>query len=162
MLKFITHFIATGFFSGLSPKAPGTVGTLCCAVLVWAFWNLVPNADQIIAVFSPQLLCLLSSIVGLISIDFYYRDVNKENLKKFDPQEVVIDEFAGFLLTLSFLPPNSRSLLLAFVAFRFFDILKPWPIKIFEKQSGAWGVMLDDLAAGIYGGITLSLLLYLY
>lgn len=161
MLKSISYFISTGFYSGLSPKAPGTVGTLFCTLLICAFWNLAPNAHQIIAVFSPGLLCLISTVLGLVCIGYYYQNSADQNKNKFDPQEIVIDEFAGFLLTLAFLPPNNTSLILAFVAFRFFDILKPWPVKIFEKLPGAWGVMMDDLAAGLYGGLTVSVLTHL-
>ena len=155
MLRSISYFFITGFYSGLAPKAPGTAGTLSCALLVFILWNFLPNADQFIAVLSPSLLCLFSTILGLICTDLYYRPCSNSLGNKFDPQEVVVDEFAGFLLTLSFLPPNNTSIIIAFILFRIFDISKPWPVKVFEKLPGAWGVMMDDIVAGLYGGLVI-------
>ncbi len=155
MLKTLSYFIATGFYSGLSPKAPGTMGTLCCAVLIWLFWDILAIDPYLISLLSPMILCGISTILGLICIPLYYESKLSIYKAKFDPQEVVIDEFAGFLLTLSFLPANITSIVSAFIAFRIFDILKPWPIKLFEKLPGAWGIMLDDLIAGIFAGVIL-------
>ena len=156
MLKRLSRFISTGFYSGLAPKAPGTVGTLFCALLMWILWNILPLDHTYYLILSPLLLSMISLLAGLIFIPLTYTDTkgtrSDEKSDKFDPQEVVIDEFAGFLTTLAFLPPNNTSLVLAFVSFRIFDISKPWPVKLFEKLPRAWGVMLDDIVAGLMAG----------
>lgn len=159
MLKIISRFICTGFYSGLSPKAPGTVGTLFCALLMWILWNtpFLVSYSQI-PIFSPLNLSCIFLLMGLLLIPLAY--TNTVTNSKFDPQEVVIDEFSGFLFTLSLLPPNNLSLILAFIGFRIFDIGKPWPIKLFEKLPGAWGVMLDDVVAGLMAGELIYLFVY--
>lgn len=160
MPKSFLHFINTGFYSGLSPVAPGTCGTLLCAALIAIFWNCFNLSPEYISLFSPLNLALFSTVLGLASIRLYYnQNTEGDDCAKFDPQEVVIDEFAGFLTTLSFLPPNNLSIILAFIGFRIFDITKPWPIKFFEKFRSPWGIMMDDIVAGLWAGTILHILI---
>ncbi len=165
MIKILSIFIATGFYSGLSPKAPGTAGTLFCAFLMGILWNLPALDHTYYLILSPLLLSILSLLAGLVLIPLGYDKIHSlasdEKSSKFDPQEIVIDEFAGYLTALAFLPPNNHSLILAFIGFRIFDIGKPWPIKHFEKLPGAWGVMLDDVVAGLMAGSLLYCAHYL-
>jgi len=83
-------------------------------------------------------------------------------LDQSDPREIVIDEVAGFLLTMLFLPCSWLTISLGFIFFRFFDILKPYPIKQLEKLRGGFGVVLDDLAAGLYANIIVRIILLIY
>jgi phosphatidylglycerophosphatase A len=148
------NFFATGFYSGLAPKAPGTAGTLAAAVvyfLVIRIFGLDP---------SPAEVALLAFAVFFFGVYI----VNQLQRAKFygpetkDPQRVVIDEFAGYFLTLAGHGNTTSSIALAFVAFRLFDVTKPPPIRKIEKLPLGWGIMADDMFAGVYA----SMLLYLF
>ncbi|MES0491678.1 MAG: phosphatidylglycerophosphatase A [Leptospirales bacterium] len=133
-------FIATGFYSGLLKPAPGTWGSLAAIFIIFLFQYLCPWNMK----FMLLLFFLFTITVGTFSVRKYIR----KNLKK-DPSEVVIDEWAGQALTFVFVATTVPNLIAGFILFRFLDILKPWPIKSFEKLPGEWGIMLDDIAAGI-------------
>ena len=77
-----------------------------------------------------------------------------------DPSEVVIDEVAGFFAATFFLPPSLLVMALGFVLFRFFDILKPYPIRRLEALKGGWGIVMDDLLAGLYANLGLRIILF--
>ena len=151
-LNKLYFFFATGFGSGLSKLAPGTVGTL------WA-WVIFLVLDDF---FNTQVLLIFIIILFFLGI-FVSTEVEK-NLKKKDPSEIVIDEMVAFWFILFFLPsfndqiipilifeiPNWGFQFLAFVIFRALDIFKPWPISYFEKNySSGFGIMIDDLVAAI-------------
>jgi len=139
----IPGFFAFGFGSGLSPYAPGTVGTLA-AVPLALILIVLP-----VQVFWVVWVC--SFILGI-----YWCGESCRRLDVHDHGGVVWDEIVAFWLVLAFIPPQWLWWLAAFVLFRFFDILKPWPIRQFdEKLQGGFGVMLDDILAAAY---TLALL----
>ena len=79
-----------------------------------------------------------------------------------DPGRVVIDEIVGMLITLVFLVPSAKTLIAGFLLFRFFDIVKPPPIRLLEKLPGGWGVMMDDVLAGIYALAALRALIHFF
>lgn len=135
--------IALGFGSGLVPKAPGTFGTLAA----------VPFG--VLLAYTPMLLHLaLLGAAFLLGILVCER-VGKR-LGVSDHGAMVWDEFVGYWIAILLLPAEWPWLLAAFVVFRFFDILKPWPIRPLEKAfGGGLGVMLDDVAAGL---LTLAIL----
>ena len=136
---------ASWFGAGLMPGAPGTFGTLTAVPLV-----LVLN--HLGALYEGLALLLL------VPLAIWSSNVCERCLRQNDPSEVVVDEVAGFLLTLFLLPLSWLTLCLGFVLFRFFDIAKPFPIKWFEKKlRGGTGVVLDDLMAGIYANLGLRL-----
>lgn len=148
----ICWFLATTGGLGAIPKAPGTFGTLSgvfCAAMALGF---VPLSAQT-AVLS--LLLLVVCVVNVMLGPWCERYFGGK-----DPQSVTIDELAGYLLT-CLLAPRGVSLgmvlVVAFVAFRFFDILKLPPAKQAEKLPQGWGVLLDDLVAGVYAGLTVRL-----
>lgn len=128
-------FFASGFYSGFSPKAPGTVGSLL-ALALYYFFN--PDIIAQIAVI------LLSFFIGLISSN----ELEKSHGK--DPQIIVIDEFLGIFISLFYIELTNINLILAFIFFRFFDIIKPLGIKSLQKLNAGFGIMLDDILAGIY------------
>ena len=134
------HMLAFGFGSGLSPKAPGTVGTL--AALPFWFW--ISSLSLIL-----QLLFILVAFIAGV----YICGKTSADLKVHDHGGIVWDEFVGVWLTLIFVPASWLGLVLAFIVFRFFDIVKPWPIKWLDKKvHGGFGIMIDDVIAGLFAG----------
>jgi len=142
--------LALWFGAGLMPKMPGTFGTLTAIPLAVA-------VNYIGGFFT------LSFLVIFIFIAVWSSGVSETLLGRDDPREVVIDEVAGYLLAIFLLPQSWISLCAGFVLFRFFDILKPFPIRDLEKKvRGGTGSVLDDLLAGIYANLGVRVFLLLY
>ena len=147
LLKNPVHFLSLGFGSGLAPYAPGTFGTLAAIPLYLLIQPLPLIAYLIVTVFS-------------VLIGVYLCEKTANALGVHDHSGIVWDEIAGYLITMIAVPLDWVWILTGFVLFRFFDILKPWPIKwIDAKVSGGWGIMLDDVLAGVFSLIVLHLLL---
>jgi phosphatidylglycerophosphatase A len=136
-------FWAAGFGVGYSPIAPGTLGTLV-AILVYYFLSEIP-----------------SPLYEITLIGFFFLSVwISENVEIFfgkkDDQRIVIDEIMGFLITMLWVPKTLPFVIMGFFLFRFFDILKPFPIRRLEKRlRGGFAVVLDDVMAGVYANIVL-------
>ncbi|MCK8494974.1 phosphatidylglycerophosphatase A [Spirosoma sp. RP8] len=135
--------IATGLGIGYIPKGGGTVASVACC-LVW-YW-LAPGDSSF---FAPFLITGLVTAIGIWSADSVEEQWGKDSYR------VVIDEIAGMCLSLLFIPIHEKSLLAGLLLFRLFDISKPFGIRKLEKVSGGWGVMLDDLLAGLYTNLLL-------
>jgi phosphatidylglycerophosphatase A len=132
------HFLAYGFGSGCAPRAPGTFGTLA-AVPVYLLLAQLPVPFYLLTV-------LLAFVAGVWICGKTSRDVGVH-----DPGGIVWDEFVGFWLTMTLVPPDWYWVLAGFILFRVFDILKPFPIGLLDKRvGGGLGIMLDDVLAGIY------------
>jgi phosphatidylglycerophosphatase A len=141
--------ISMWFGAGLLPGMPGTFGT-AGAIPLLLLLNLLP--------IRYQALSLLIIIIGAIWSSHRSQSI----LGRVDPCEIVIDEVAGFLLTIIFIPFTLKNLIAGFFLFRFFDIFKPPPIRMIEqKVKGGCGIVFDDLAAGVYAYLSLRLFLYL-
>ena len=137
-------FLASGFGTGLAPRAPGTAGTLVGVVLQWM---LTPLAWT-----SRVLLVLVLCAAGV-----WICGRAAEKVGVHDHPAIVYDEVVGYLVTMLFLPGGWAWMVAGFVAFRFFDIVKPWPIRLVDDQvRGGLGVMLDDLIAGLLAGSVLA------
>ncbi|AMJ99059.1 phosphatidylglycerophosphatase [Alteromonas macleodii] len=135
-MKNPVHFLALGFGSGLIPFMPGTFGSLAALPLLIA-------CSQI-SIISFIALTLIFSVVGI-----YLCGKTADDMQVHDHGSIVWDEIAGMFVTFLFVPISASSLLVGFVLFRLFDILKPWPIGIIDKRlHGGTGIMLDDLIAG--------------
>jgi len=145
MLKKINHFLATGFYSGHLPYAPGTWGSLLMVLIVFAF----PILNNI------YLISALS-LGGVAVANFEERQTGIK-----DDSKIVIDEMAGQLLAYYTLPLTTPVLIGAFVLFRIFDITKPWLIDKVQTLPSGWGVMLDDILAGLTTLIILKIILFL-
>jgi len=147
MNRFIL-FWATGFGVGHSPIAPGTLGTLV-AIPIYYFLSSIP-----------------SPLYELTLLTFFFFSVwISENAEAFfgkrDDQRIVIDEMMGFLITMLWIPRTILSIVVGFILFRFLDILKPFPIRRLEKSlKGGFGVVLDDIIAGVYGNIILHIICF--
>jgi len=140
------HLLAFGFGSGAAPVAPGTFGTLAAVPL------LLLLATQPLTIY--LLVVLLSFVAGI-----YICGKTSEDLGVHDHSGIVWDEFVGLFVTMIAVPISWQSVLAGFVLFRLFDILKPWPISWLDRHvSGGFGIMLDDLLAGVYAWVVLFLL----
>lgn len=136
--------LATWFGCGLSPRAPGTVGSL----------GALPVAALIHATLGPLALALAALLAFAIGLWASARYAAADDDK--DPSAVVIDEVAGQWLTLAAVPLAWPWYAAGFVLFRLFDILKPWPVSWADRRlPGAWGIMVDDMLAGLYAGAVL-------
>lgn len=140
----ILKLISTWFYSGLAPKAPGTFGSLATLPVVYLLawfggWTAV------------LIFALVVSVIGIWAADGYAKELGRE-----DPGCIVIDETAGQALTLLAAGTNLWLYLIGFLLFRLLDISKPGPIGWADRKvHGGLGIMLDDIFAGIIGGIIL-------
>ncbi len=138
---------ATGLGSGLVPWAPGTAGTLAALPLYFIFAGLTAPA------YLGGLLFFTAAAV------FLAREAEASYAVK-DPPAIVIDEMAGFLWTMFAVPPTAAGILAGFILFRCFDIVKPFPIRLLEeKLPGGYGIVGDDIMAGVYSNLVLHVLL---
>ncbi|MGS2720911.1 phosphatidylglycerophosphatase A family protein [Paraglaciecola aestuariivivens] len=142
------HFLALGFGSGLAAKMPGTFGTLAALPLV-VLLAYFANFESYLAV------TLAVSLLGI-----WICEKTANDMQVHDDSSIVWDEVAGMLITMLAVPLNWQTLLVGFVLFRFFDIVKPWPINYLDKQvGGGFGIMVDDVLAGIMAMAGLHILL---
>jgi phosphatidylglycerophosphatase A len=140
----ISTFGGVGFF----PVAPGTAGS-AAALAVFA-----------IVRFTGSPVTELAVIVLITALGVWSATVTERHLGVEDPGPVVIDEVAGMLLTLALVPVGWSGVAVGFVLFRLFDIVKPFPCSSAERLPGGWGIMADDVVAGLYGQIALRLILW--
>lgn len=127
---------------GFFPKAPGTLASLLGIGFLWA---LKPGPWVLAA------MTLLCGALGVVSSSEAEKVLGKK-----DPPEVVVDEFFGVLIAMAALPYTAGYFIFAFILFRFFDILKPPPIGGLQRLRGGWGIMADDLAAGVCANLVLQ------
>lgn len=144
MKERLSILISSFFYLGYSPVAPGTVGTLGAVILYY-----------VISGFSN--LFYLFFIIALIIFSVWVSEIARIRIGDSDPNSIVIDEVCGFLVTMILIPPNMINIAMGFLLFRFFDILKPPPIRMSEKLSGGMGIVADDVLAGIYANIVLQI-----
>ncbi len=142
-MKFLVKMLSTGFFLGYMPIAPGTFGTLLGVLLFYLLW---PLPHYIYSVTLVTLILFASWISTLAEGVFNERD----------SQKIVIDEVVGYLVAVAFHPWGIFNAVAAFVLFRLFDITKPFPIGLIDRKLRAgWGVVFDDVLAGVYANICL-------
>ena len=143
------HFLAFGFGSGLSPFAPGTAGTLAVIpiYLLLQTLNIIPYV---------VVICLIC-LAGI-----WICEQSSKKLGVHDHSGIVWDEFAGYLITMIAAPQGWLWIAIGFILFRIFDIWKPWPIRVVDKQiGGGFGIMLDDIIAGVFALISLQILFFI-
>ena len=167
-IPFFTKLIATGFFSGYIPWASGTFGTLVGILLY-----LLPGIENPVVL---SIIVVVGFVAGVVT-SARVADVVGHKLTKSaelaketfqpgkhkvpDPSIVVIDEIVGIWITLLFVPKVVVAISIAFVAFRAFDILKPPPTQQLENIPNGWGIMLDDVIAGVYANIAVHISLWI-
>jgi len=139
--------LASGFYSGLSPIAPGTVGCLVGLVLYWFLSHM------------PTLLYLITCIT-FVFLSVWISDRAAFILRHPDPPMVVIDEIAGYLVTMAGVPGTWQDVVIGFLLFRALDIIKPFPARQIDRTiPGGWGIVFDDVIAGLYGCVMLHVVL---
>ncbi len=146
--KAVILFIAQGAYSGRFPFAPGTAGTGVGVLLYLVLKGLSP-AWYLVA-------CVLATGIGV-----WASEEAEKLLGKKDAQSIVIDEIAGYLVSMVLAPSGWMSVVAAFILFRVFDVIKPWPLKRLQDLRGGVGVVLDDVGAGIYTSVFLQAASYL-
>ncbi len=148
-MRYLHYTLATGLGLGYSPVAPGTAGSILAVVS--AYFLIKGNIVILL------IATLVVTAIGTYSSTFVENDLGSE-----DPSIVVIDEIAGMWISLIFLPVTPWLYLSAFVLFRLFDVVKPFPINSLQKLPGGWGIMFDDVLAGIYSLLILQLWLHFF
>ncbi|MGJ8689042.1 MAG: phosphatidylglycerophosphatase A family protein [Gammaproteobacteria bacterium] len=140
------HFLAFGFGSGAAPVAPGTFGTLMAVPL---YLLLLPNL-------SWPLYCVF--LIVTFALGVFLCGKTAQDIGVHDHGGIVWDEFVGYWVTMFLAPPGWLWVVLGFILFRVFDILKPWPIRWLDKNvSGGFGVMIDDVLAGLMALVCLQI-----
>lgn len=146
LLKNPVHLLSLGFGSGLAPKAPGTFGTIA-ALPFWYVLQFLPPAYYVVVL-------ILAFMLGV-----YLCGATADALGVHDHGGIVWDEFVGLWIALFMVPMHLGWILLGFALFRLFDIWKPWPIRVLDaKVHGGFGIMIDDVLAGVYAYLTVQLL----
>ena len=135
----LAEILATVFYLGRIPGAPGTWGSIA-AVLVWL---ILP--EQMLSVFIFSGILIFLAVIGI-----WVSQLVESASGTTDPSEIIIDEWVGQWIALLALPQTWISAVIALVFFRIFDIAKPGPINNLQKLPGGWGIMVDDIVAGIF------------
>ena len=143
LLRRIGVFIATCAYVGYAPVAPGTFGS---AIGLAVFYVVRYQRSTTVEV---------AVIVALAAVGLWSATEAEHHFGGIDPGPVVIDEVIGMLITLAFIPVNTAGAIVAFFIFRFLDVVKPWPARRLEQLPGGFGVVLDDMMAGVYGNIVM-------
>jgi phosphatidylglycerophosphatase A len=150
MNRFFLLLIATGFGVGYSPIIPGTLGTLIAIPVYYLLSNIQSPIYEI-------------TLIGFFFLSVWISENAEIFFGKKDDQRIVIDEMMGFLITMLWVPKVTHFIVIGFFLFRLFDILKPFPIRHLEKRlKGGFGVVLDDVMAGVYANIILHLVGRIY
>ena len=143
-------FLATGFGVGYSPVAPGTLGTLIAIPVYYFLSNISSPIYEI-------------TLIGFFFLSVWISENAEIFFGKKDDQRIVIDEIMGFLITMLWVSKTAILMVIGFFLFRFFDILKPFPIRRLEKKlKGGYGVVLDDVLAGVYANIALHVITHYF
>ncbi len=146
----IAWLIATFFGVGLIPFAPGTFATLA-AVPVYLAGQLAGGPLTVLA------LLISFTVAGVAAAG-----TMQTRLGYHDPSEVVVDEVAGYLLTMLYVPASPWTVAAGFLLFRAFDVIKPWPASAAERLPGGWGIMADDIVCGLMANVFIQAGLYLW
>ncbi len=139
--------IATGLYSGFIPITPGTFGT----IPAWLIAFFLIRGDQRILA-AALVICFLLSV---------WSAGRAEAFLGHDAKKIVIDEWVGMFVAFIILPFTLKAYIIAFFAFRFFDVVKIWPAGAFERLPGGWGVTMDDVVAGIHANIATQAIVFL-
>jgi phosphatidylglycerophosphatase A len=157
LMKFLHKAGASVLFLGYFPMASGTVGSAAAILFVIAVKRYFP------LVLAPESVPFYWVVmVGGVGLSIALSSRALENFGSSDPPQVVVDEFIGQLITFFMVPITWRVLILGFLLFRFYDIVKPFPVHAMEELEDGVGVTMDDVVAGIYANITLAAILFGY
>ena len=149
-MKKLAIFLATGAYIGKIPVAPGTFGTLWGVLAAWLISDLSLEGRGL-------------ATVAVIAVSVWASGLASKAFGKHDHPSIVADEISGYLVSFFMLPFTLANAILVFILFRFFDIVKPYPAGMLDKQlKGGAGVVLDDVAAGVYANMCAQALIFIY
>jgi len=148
LINFFEKFIGSGFYTGYIPLTSGTFGSLAALLIYW-----IPGFEN------PYII--IPAIILFTSYGIYVGNKFDKVYGK-DPAECTVDEMVGQWITLLFLPKTILITILAFLTWRLFDIIKPYPARKLEKLTGGTGIMADDVVASIYSLIFVHLILFIF
>ncbi len=143
-MKWLIKFLATGFYTGYTPIAPGTAGSLIGVIIYLGMYRLSWSFYLLILI----VLAFFGIWISNKATIYFFKEK--------DSKRIVIDEIIGFLIAMFLIPFKFKFILVAFIVFRVIDILKPFPLRRLEKLPGGWGVMCDDLLAGVYANLIIQ------
>ena len=144
LLDRLAWLYATGCGVGMAPKAPGTLGSLLGPLLVWGWQSLERPIHESV---------IVTLFAVMLGVGASQRTAKRYGLS--DPGCVVCDEIAAFAIVFAMTPVTWTTAAIGFIWFRVFDIAKPWPIRRLEHLPGGWGIMADDLLAGVFAAAAL-------
>ncbi len=149
-MRRLSLWMSTGLGIGYMPFAPGTFGTLWGVLLFYVTRNL------------PWPMTAGGTVV-LILFAVFWAQQTEDLLGSHDSSIIVIDEVVGYLVAVIAIPFSLKTMILAFLLFRLFDITKPYPIRAIDQGwGGGWGVVMDDVAAGIFANLSLRLIMWIW
>ena len=140
-MKRLAMMVATCGGVGYVPWAPGTFGSAVGLVLLWGVRS------------NPSVLLELAVLAVVVVAGVWSASIAERQAGRVDPGIVVIDEVAGMLMTLAFIPLTITTVIVGFLVFRALDVFKPWPAGRAEQWPGGFGIMSDDLIVGLYGNL---------
>jgi phosphatidylglycerophosphatase A len=143
LLRRIGVFVATCAYVGYAPVAPGTFGSAIGLAVFAAVRQQGSTTVEAVA------------IVVVAAVGMWSATEAEHHFGRIDPGPVVIDEVIGMLVTLAFVPVNITGATVAFLVFRLLDVVKPWPARRLEHLPGGFGIVLDDIMAGVYGNLVM-------
>jgi len=153
-MKSLHKLNATVLGAGYSPFAPGTMGALVGILILFFIKWLQPELQYF--TWGLLVVTIIFTLLGVWSSNELEAEWGK------DPSKIAVDELVGVWIAVLWIPAETHWLILGFFLFRFFDILKPLGIRRLEKLKGGWGVMIDDVGAGIYANIVLQVIVYFW
>jgi len=146
----VSRLIATLFYIGYCPIAPGTAGSIAAMIL----YLFLPAS-----IVAHQYFWLIVLLFAPISI--YFTGQAEKNMER-DDQRIILDELIGYFVSILFLPRSLLIAVIAFALFRVFDILKPEPVRSIQNLKGGWGIVMDDVLAGVYSNLILQTGYFVY
>lgn len=147
-INFFEKMLGSGFFTGYMPIVPGTFGSLAALLIYF-----IPGFEKPVIIIPAIIVFMVYGIYVGNKFDKVYGK---------DPRQCTIDEVVGMWISLLFLPKRIVVSVIAFIVWRVFDIVKPFPARNLEKLEGGLGIMIDDVVAGFYSLIVLQVLLYIF
>lgn len=148
-IKKISIIFCTSFGIGYLTKFPGTLASLIILPIIW-YLKITFN-----------FLTLLNLLLIFIFFSFIFVKISINNIKNKDPNYIIIDEYIGQFVTLLFCEQTIINFFLGFILFRFFDIFKPFPINYFDKLNNAFGLIMDDIVAGLFAAFFIYIIINL-
>jgi phosphatidylglycerophosphatase A len=149
-MRRLALWLSAGLGLGFIPGSPGTYGTLWGVLLFYLGRNL-----------HWPLFAIGVALFTLFAV--FISQAAEREIGSHDSSNIVIDEVAGYLVAVILVPFSLKTVLLSFILFRFFDIAKPWPIRYIDKKwGGGWGVVMDDVLAGVFANLSLQLIMLLW